>query len=304
MDFNKARTFVSVVDFGGITSAAKHLLRTQQAISLQLQQLEHDLGINLFDRHGPNLTLTKNGEQLYQAFKPKLMAMENAVLSLKSSKKEVSGIIRIGAWMEQAVGYLPEMMRLFKQDYPLVEFDLIIGDDVSIERDLIENKIDLGLQVYCQDKKLLKQTPVYRQPMLPVVSRTFLKHYSKPSSLESCFDIPLVDYLDTYSAFNNWVKKNNKALYSQASKKVRTVTTSNNVVLKQLVLQGLGMGFLHLESIRAELETGELIALFDHTDYQHLSVNIDLVHKRKHALGFIHLAFIRLLEQHKESWSH
>ena len=35
--------------------------------------------------------------------------------------------------MEQAVSYLPEMMRLFKQQFPLVEFELILADDIEIE---------------------------------------------------------------------------------------------------------------------------------------------------------------------------
>lgn len=303
MDFNKARTFVEVVDSGGITVAANRLLRTQQAISSQLQQFEQDLEINLFDRHGPKIQLTKSGEQLYGQFKPQLLAMENAVLALKLGKEQASGVIRIGAWMEQAVGYLPEMMRLFKQDFPLVEFDLLIADDIEIERLLLENKIDLGFQVFCQDKKILKQKTIYRQPLVPVVSRAFLKNFNKPTSIDRCLDIPLVDYHDTYSAFNNWVKKNQRDLYSQAKKKIRSVTTTNNVVLKQLVLQGLGMGFLHLESIRGELEVGELIQLFNHSQYSNIYVDLDVVYKRKHALGFVHMEFLKLLDMHCTSWT-
>ena len=114
--------------------------------------------------------------------------------------------------------------------------------------------------------------------------------------------MPLVDYHDTYSAFNHWIKKNQRNLYTQAQKKLRAVTSSNNVVLKQLVLQCMGMGFLHLESIRAELETGELIPIFPSTQYQPIHVDVDVVYKRKHALGFVHLEFIKLLEKHSTRW--
>ncbi len=302
MDFNKARTFVEVVDCGGVSAAGSRLLRSQQAISAQILQLEQDLNTSLFDRNGPNLQLTKDGEKLYAVFRQQLFAMENAVLSLKSSKEQVSGVIRVGVWMEQAVSYLPEMIRLFKQDYPLVEFDLHVTDDIEIEGLLLANKIDFGLQVYCQDKKLLKQTKVYRQPLLPVVSRTFLKHSVKPKSIKDCLSTALVDYPDAYSAFNGWIKKNQKDLYPEARKKVRNITAGNNVVLKQLVLQGLGMGFLHHEAIQAELDIGELVPLFSGAKYSQIYVDIDLVYKRKHSLGFIHLKFMALLEKNKSSW--
>ena len=302
MDFNKARTFIEVVDSGGITLAANRLLRTQQAISLQLQQLETELELNLFHRNGPNITLTEDGERLYQLIKPQLMAIENVVLDLKSSKQQAKGMIRIGAWMEQAVNYLPEMMRLFKQQYPLVEFDLVIAEDVEIERMLKLNLIDIGLQVFCQDKKLFKGTSVYRQALIPVISRSFLKAYQGPQKIIETLDMPLVDYSDEYSAYNQWIKKNARQLLPQARKKVRSITTSNNVVLKQLVLQGLGFGFLHHESIQAELDIGELIPLFSSPIYQNVFVELELNIKRKHALGYVHQEFIALLQENRASW--
>lgn len=303
MDFNKIRTFVEVVDSGSITLAANRLLRTQQAISLQLQQLEDDLEIDLFDRHGPKITLNAHGEILYKKFKPQLLAMEDAVLELKSGRQKASGIIRIGAWMEQAVSYLPEMMRIFKADHPLVDFQLHIGGDDEIETMLQRNAIDIGIQLYCSDKKMFKCEPVYRQPLVPVVSRTFLKTNKTAKNIADTLALPLVDYVDEYSAYNSWIKRNAKDLLPQARKKIRTITTSNNVVLKQLVLQGLGFGFLHQESIQAELDMGELTPLVNSAKIQNISVEIDMVYKRKHSLGYVQQSFVKLLRENRDSWS-
>ena len=303
MDFNKVRTFVEVVDSGNITLAANRLLRTQQAISLKLQQLEDELEINLFDRQGPKITLASDGERLYQQFKPQLLAMENAVLELKSGKQQASGIIRIGGWMEQAVGYLPEMIRIFKKEHPLVDFQIHIGEDIEIEQMLQNNKIDIGIQLFCQNRKLFKCEAVYRQPLVPVVSRISLKTNKVATNIWDTLDLPLVDYIDEYSAYNSWIKKNAKELLPQARKKVRTITTSNNVVLKQLVLQGLGFGFLHQESIQTELDVGELLPLINKSKYQNISVEIDMVYKRKHALGYVQQSFIKLLRESRASWT-
>jgi len=303
MDFNKARTFIQVVDSGGITAAANRLLRTQQAISLQLQQLEDELEILLFDRQGPKITLNADGEKLYQQFKPQLLAMENAVLELKSGKRQASGVIRIGAWMEQAVSYLPEMIRVFKEKYPLVDFQLHVGEDVEIEQMLRNNKIEIGIQLFCQDKKLFKCEAVYRQPLIPVTSRIFLKTNKAAMNIKDTLDLPLLDYVDEYSAYNSWIRKNARELLPLARKKLRTVTASNNVILKQLVLQGLGFGFLHQESIQAELDAGELFPLINKSRNKNISVDIDVVYKRKYALGHVQQSFIRLLRESRASWT-
>lgn len=302
LDFNKARTFIEVVDCGTITMAANRLLRTQQAISLQLHQLEDDLELCLFDRNGPKITLTIDGQILYQQFKQQLLAMEHSVLTLKSEKQKASGTIRIGAWMEQAVNYLPEMMRIFKQRFPLVEFTLHIAEDIEIEKMLADNVIDVGLQVFIQDKKMFKTEPVYSQPLIPVISRLFAQKHAAVTSLIETLSLPLLDYGDEYSAYNTWVKKNARELLPDARKKVRTITTTNNVVLKQLVLQGLGFGFLHLDSIQAELDIGELQPLINRPNYQNVTVAIDMVYKRKATLGYVHQEFIKLLQENMASW--
>lgn len=302
VDFNKARTFVEVVDSGNITLAASRLLRTQQAISLQLQQLEVEIECNLFDRKGPKITLTEDGELLYEQFKSHLLSMENAVLELKSGKQHAGGVITIGAWMEQSVSYLPEMIRIFKQQYPLVEFKLIIADDVEIEQLLTSNKIDIGFLVFCQDKKMFKSEAVYRQPMLPVISRSFLKANDAPKSIEDTLNTPLLDYSDEYSAYNPWIKKNTTDLLPLARKKLRMVTASNNVVLKHLVLQGLGFAFLLQESILAELETGEIIPLLTQAKNEHVYVEVDMVYKRKHTLAYVQKEFIKFIRANRDSW--
>ena len=302
MDFNKARTFVEVADCGNITQAANRLLRTQQAISLQLQQLEEEMELSLFDRHGPKITLTQDGQHLYQVFKPRLLEMDNAVLALKSDKQQAAGVIRIGAWMEQAVSYLPEMMRIFKQQHPRVEFELVLGRDIEIEKMLKDNLLDFGFQVYCQDKKLFKCEAIYRQPLIPVVSRSFLKTQKPPKNIESTLEVALLDYNDEYSAYNQWIKKNARPLLPLARKKIRSITTTNNVVLKQLVLQGLGMGFLHKEAIQAELDIGELIPVLSRSKAKNIQVELDVVYKRKQALPYVHQAFLSFLRENKAGW--
>lgn len=301
-DLNKARTFIEVVDSGSITAAANRLRRTQQAISLQLQNLEEELELELFHRKGPKITLTKVGQQLYQSFRPKFSAIESAVMQLKLGQTQTSGVIRIGAWMEQGVSYLPEIISQFRKKFPLVDFELEIAMDQEIERKLRDNHLDIGFLVYTQDKNIFKREAVYRQPLLPVVSRRYLLQHKRPKSIKDTLSMPVLDYAGEYSAYFNWIKQNAKELLPLARKKIPVVTSSNNVVLKQMVMQGLGLGFLHQEAIQTDLDTGELIPLFARKSKHHITVEVDMVYKRKHSLGFVQQQFIGFVHHHRKSW--
>lgn len=302
MDFNKARTFIEVVDSGGITAAATQMLRTQQAISLQIQQFEKEVGLSLFDRQGPKIVLTRDGEKIYKELRPKLLDMENAIMALKSSKKQASGVLRIGAWMEQTIHYLPRIVKLFQQQYPCVEFELRLSDDTGIERMLSSNEIDFGIQVYCTDNKLFTKEPIYRQTLLPVASRNYIEKHPTPTTVEDTLEYSLLDYNDDYSAYNQWIKVNQRELLPQARKKPRSVKISNSIALKEFVKQGLGFGFLHHELIEDELQSGALQLLLPRCKYSDIYVELDVVRKRKHTLNYIQTEFLSLLKEQRKYW--
>jgi len=64
------RGFCYAAQLNNISKAAKHLGLTHSSVSLQIKTLERDLGIKLFDRNGPRLSLTKEGEKLLKLALP------------------------------------------------------------------------------------------------------------------------------------------------------------------------------------------------------------------------------------------
>jgi len=293
MDFNKARTFIEVVDRGGITAAASRLKRTQQAISAQISNLEDDLGIPLLVRQGPNIILTADGERLYRLFKEHLVLIESGVQDLKTDKTRASGVIRIGARLEGTVYYLPEVIKEFSEKYPLVDFEIYNDTDEELEVMLTANKIDISFQIYTKNQRLLKKAPVFSEKMIPVVSRTYANKHGMPKTLEATLDMPIIDFHAWCSTYIYWIKKNREDLFLAAQKKTIFVRVSNNITLKQFVLQGLGVGMLIESMIQEELDSGELIALSFSKKTEPIWVQFDIVYKRQNSLSFIHKEFIR-----------
>ena len=66
MDWDKLKIFHAVAEAGSFTNATTVLNISQSAISRQIQSLEQDLKVQLFERHARGLTLTENGEYVYK----------------------------------------------------------------------------------------------------------------------------------------------------------------------------------------------------------------------------------------------
>ena len=68
-----------------------------------------------------------------------------------------SGIIRIGTFSSVATHWLPYMIKFFKQDYPGIDFELLLGDYTEIESWIIQGRVDFGFYD-CQQKRKWKQS--------------------------------------------------------------------------------------------------------------------------------------------------
>ena len=66
MDWDKLKIFHAVAEAGSFTNATINLNLSQSAISRQIQSLEQDLKVQLFERHARGLTLTENGEYVFK----------------------------------------------------------------------------------------------------------------------------------------------------------------------------------------------------------------------------------------------
>jgi DNA-binding transcriptional LysR family regulator len=84
MNLKHVRTFVAVVEHGTVSSAAAHLRITQPALTRQIQSLQDEVGLKLFDHVNRRLALTSNGEEFLRHCRA-LVAQADAVLASAQS---------------------------------------------------------------------------------------------------------------------------------------------------------------------------------------------------------------------------
>ena len=112
------RSFVAVIEFGGITAAGERLGRSQPAISIQIKKLEQQLGAELLQRQGQRLSLTPDGERVYD-YAQRIISLHEQLLA-QFQPQAVSADIRLGITSEFASSLLPNVLGQFAQVYPQI----------------------------------------------------------------------------------------------------------------------------------------------------------------------------------------
>jgi len=125
MNLGHLRTFVAIVDAGGVHRAAARLNLSQPAVSRQIHALESDLGVPLFDRIGRRVQLTSEGEDLLRRTRRLLAEAESLSERADALKKGETGILRVGGTPQVIESTLADFLNRFRELYPGVEVQLV-----------------------------------------------------------------------------------------------------------------------------------------------------------------------------------
>jgi DNA-binding transcriptional LysR family regulator len=130
--YRQLRAFCMAAKTGSISKAASRLQLSQPSVSLQIQALEKELQILLFERRGPKICLTPAGQLLLDMAEPLVAGIDNLVESFAAAVSEVSsGPLDIASGESTLLYILPELTKHFMDKYPSVNVRLhnVTGKD-------------------------------------------------------------------------------------------------------------------------------------------------------------------------------
>ncbi|KHD84980.1 LysR family transcriptional regulator [Heyndrickxia ginsengihumi] len=167
MDLRKLLYFVTIVEEGQITRAAKKLHMAQPPLSLQLKALEEELGVTLIRRNTKTIELTAAGRTCYHRAKEILNSVDGMMLEIKEQENGIAGNLSIGTVMS-CVSYLPKAIQTFQQIYPRVTFQLWEGDSHRVEELLQTKTVDLGITRLPIESENLNIVNLNTEPLVAV----------------------------------------------------------------------------------------------------------------------------------------
>lgn len=122
------RAFCQVARIGSVSRAAKQLMSSQPAVSTQIRNLEEALGVPLFKRRGPRLSLNRMGKRLYRLAMPVVHGIDRLPDTfIAEHRGEVSDDLRIGAGQTSAGYLLPPYLERFQERFPKIRIEVKIG---------------------------------------------------------------------------------------------------------------------------------------------------------------------------------
>ena len=254
---NALRAFEATARHMSFSKAADELFVTPSALSYQVRQLEENLGQKLFERLNRAIALTAAGEKLYPGIHTGLLAMSEAVGSLKNATPDDVLIVSTGPAFA-AKWFAPRMYR-FIETYPDIELQL------SASLKLVEfggGDVDVAVRFGYGDYPDLHVEPIFDELVTPMCAPELIERGLKePSDLEN-FTLLHDDsmrHIDRAPDWEEWLRRAG-VTNVDANRGMRFSHADHSV---DAAVEGAGVALGRSSLAGRELQSGRLVAPFD-----------------------------------------
>ena len=151
MEIRNLVTFLKVTELNSFSKAAEALDYSQSAVTVQIQQLERELGVRLFDRIGKNVSITQYGKNFISYARDIVSAVARAQV-FASEETELTGMVQVGTLNSLMTASFSDIVPAFRQRFPHVMMRLHADMVASLKDKLLKNELDL---IYTLDSQVL-----------------------------------------------------------------------------------------------------------------------------------------------------
>lgn len=257
MELREINTFLIAAEKMNFTKAAEQLGYTQAAVSIQIKQLEKDLGTPLFDRIGKNVFLTDKGKDFLDHAKKIIQLTEDAVLHMTGNENQ-SGVIRIGISSSILSTSFSKIIKEFHSLYPNVQIRISTGIREELYNAMYKNDLDLA---YIIDQNLIDH-----QWSGTIVNKDHVVFVTSPDNpLSNLLEITIEDILIADVILTESQVGYSYALNQLLAKDKLTITPyleiGDTELIKKILIEGKSISYLPLFSIAKEVKSQRLVPL-------------------------------------------
>lgn len=288
MNLNNVRLFIRVVEHNSFTAAAEKLGIQKSTISRKISQLEDELGVRLLQRTTRKLSLTDEGQALFERSQPLFSELDEVADHLTSRQDEPQGRLRITMPPEMGIFIMDEVVASFVQKYPLLKLDIELSSRVV---DLVEEGIDLALRVGELSDSSLIGRKIASINIQVYASTAYLQQHGEPQTPEELKDHECIGVKLNMPGwiFTNW----------EDGKPVNLdfrISANNLSFCRQMLYKGLGIARMPRAFCQDALDRGEIKQIL--TDYHAPTVHIHALYpSRRHLNPKIRLFIDHMLEE-------
>ncbi|MFL6695818.1 MAG: CysB family HTH-type transcriptional regulator [Vitreoscilla sp.] len=240
-----------------LTETAKALFTSQPGISKAILELEEELGIDLFVRHGKRLRrVTEPGKEVLKAIDVILREVANMKRIGEEYSKQDAGTLSIAATHTQARYVLPEPVAQLRRRFPKVQVSLHQGAPDQVVQMLLDGTADIGLATESlSEPEDLVSLPCYEWEHVIVMRAEDPLALVEKITLEQLANETLISYHPSFTG-----RKRIDAAFAQRRLKPNIALEAiDSDVIKTYVKSGLGVGIVAEMAVRDDPPGGELV---------------------------------------------
>ncbi|MBB2485538.1 CysB family HTH-type transcriptional regulator [Mitsuaria sp. WAJ17] len=241
-----------------LTETAKALFTSQPGVSKAILELEEELGVDIFSRHGKRLRrVTEPGLQVLKSIEIIMREVNNLKRIGEEYSKQDAGKFSIATTHTQARYVLPTPVAQLRRQFPQVQVSLHQGNPEQVARMLLDETADLGLATESlAEFEDLVTLPCYEwQHVLVVPAQHPLAQVERPS-LEQLAQEPLISYHPSFTGRT----RIDKAFAARRLSPDIVLEAIDSDVIKTYVRLGMGVGIVAEMAVRDDPPGGDLVA--------------------------------------------
>lgn len=248
------KVFHEVARLRSYTQASKMLHLTQPAVSMQIKQLEENVGLALFARQGKEFLLTDAGEEIRLMSHSILQQIEETSYNLEQMGAGQQGKLRLAVATTVAV-VATRLIAQFNKLYPALSLHFTVTNREGLIDLLDGNDTDIVIMGQPPDNPLLDTQIFMTNPLVVIAPPGHpLSGKRKPVSLKQLFEYDFIlrePNSGTRLSVERFLNAQGKTLQS-------SMEMNSNDAIKQSVAEGLGLGFVSIHTVEQELQQGRV----------------------------------------------
>lgn len=246
--------FSVVAQKKSITKASEVLYMTQPAVSIQLKQLQDQIGLPLFEFIGKQMYLTEAGEKLIECYNDLAGSLERLETEMDSLKGMKTGSLSVSV-VSTGKYFMPYILGQFRLKYPQIKIKLEVTNRLLVKNHLLENITDFGVYSVPDHSFKTEKLGFLDNPLILIAPPN--SPYKKAKSFSDLNGAPFI--MREIGAGTRLVLENAFEQNTITPEIVMELATTEAV--KQAVMAGFGISLVSKYAIRQELKTKSLTVL-------------------------------------------
>jgi DNA-binding transcriptional LysR family regulator len=256
VEIRQIRAFVAIAESGTFTAGAQRVHVTQAAISMQIRQLESEIGAKVFVRAPRHVILTEAGEHLLRRARQILREHDAALDEIAEIAGAERGRLRIGSASAMVLtDQLPAILKELRKQHPAAEISVTSGTSEALVDQILAGELDIAFVSLPVDVRGIQTERLNDDQLVAIASPIHKLAKQKTISAYTLAGERLI-----LGERGGNTRRLIDQFFAQAGVTIRVaMELSRQQAIKRMVEEDMGVGIVPLQSVKDEVDKGKLV---------------------------------------------